>query len=60
MPLIIFTFAFNSETKEGTFAGNVEPQTALSILQNLVIANAVNKATSSAIKEDKTPDSKKP
>ena len=45
MPLDVFTFAFNPETKEGTFAGNIEPQLALSILQNLVVAHAVQRAT---------------
>jgi len=40
----IFTFSFNPERKEAAFAGNIEIQQALQILQQLVIADAVNKA----------------
>jgi len=42
--IITFSFAFNPETKEGTFAGTCDPMMALSILQQLLIANAIQKA----------------
>ena len=41
MSFIVFTFAFNPETQEGTFAGNCEPMAALSILQQLIVASMV-------------------
>ena len=40
----IFTFSYNPETKEAAYAGNISLPEALNILQNLVIADAVNKA----------------
>ena len=48
--MIIFTFALNPQTQEATFAGNIEPQMALQILQQLVIAEAIRKAKE--VKED--------
>lgn len=36
--IILFSFALNLETKEATFAGSVDPQKALHILQDIVIA----------------------
>lgn len=42
--MFIFTFTFNPETQEAAFAGNIEIQQALQILQQLVIADAVKKA----------------
>ena len=42
--LIIFSFALNPETQEAAIAGNIEPQVALQILQQLVIANAIKQA----------------
>ena len=39
---LIFTFTVNTETKQIAFAGNMEPQAALSMLQQLVIADAIN------------------
>lgn len=51
---LIFTFTANTETKEMVFAGNMEPQAALSMLQQLVIADAINKAQAAkSIKENK-------
>lgn len=44
MPLITFTFALQTETKEAAFSGNVEPQAALRLLQQIVIDLAVAKA----------------
>lgn len=41
---IIFTFTFNTETQEAAIAGNVGVQQALQLLQQLAIADAVNKA----------------
>jgi len=37
--LITFSFAFDTEKKAGTFAGNCEPVVALQILQTLIYAN---------------------
>ena len=51
---LIFTFTLNTETKQIAFAGNMEPQAALSMLQQLVIADAINKAQAAkSIKEEK-------
>ena len=44
MPLIIFAFSLKTETQEAAFSGNIEPQVALQILQQLVIANAIKQA----------------
>lgn len=44
MPLILFSFVFNTDTKEAAFSGNIEIQSALSVLQQLAIADAVSKA----------------
>uniref|UniRef100_A0A6M3J328 Uncharacterized protein n=1 Tax=viral metagenome TaxID=1070528 RepID=A0A6M3J328_9ZZZZ len=38
MPLIICSFAFNTDNKEGVIIANVPDLIALQILQNLVIA----------------------
>jgi hypothetical protein len=43
--MIIFTFSYNPVTQEAAFAGNIGLQEALQLLQGLVIADAVNKAT---------------
>ena len=47
---IIFTFTFNPETKEGTFAGNIEPVAALHILQDLVVAEMMRRASNNGSK----------
>ena len=44
MPQVIFTFTVNTDTQEAAIAGNIEPQVALQILQQLVIANAIKQA----------------
>ena len=44
MPQIIFTFTVNTDTQEAAIAGNIEPQVALQMLQQLVIANAIKQA----------------
>ena len=50
---LIFAFTINPETKEATFSGNVQPAVALKILQDIVIADAVNKAETSKKPKDK-------
>ena len=42
--LLVFTFAFDTETKEAAVGGNMESQVALGVLQNIVIAQAVGQA----------------
>jgi len=44
MPLIIFTFFLNTETQEAALAGNIPPQQALQVLQQIVIAEAIKQA----------------
>jgi len=44
MPLIIFTFFLNTKTKEAALAGNIPPQQALQVLQQIVIAEAIKQA----------------
>lgn len=44
MPQLIFTLTINTETQEATFAGNMEAQVALQVLQQIVIADAISKA----------------
>jgi len=52
MPQVIFTFTVNTDTQEAAIAGNIEPQVALQILQQLVIANAIKQARQQEIKEE--------
>lgn len=42
--MLTFTFTINPETQEAVFAGNIEPQAALNVLQQLAIADAIKKA----------------
>lgn len=42
--LLTFTFTVNPEKNEVAFAGNINLQEALNLLQQIVIADAVNKA----------------
>ena len=42
--ILVFTFSIDPEKNEAAFAGNIGLQQALQILQNLVVADAVNKA----------------
>ena len=51
MPLIVFTFSVKTETQEAIFSGNIEPQQALQILQQICIAEAV-KANEQKAKAD--------
>lgn len=58
MPIIIFSFAFNSETKELTYTANIQPpeaqlQVASQILQDALIAQAVQRAGKQAKAADK-------
>jgi len=53
MPLIIFSFAFNPETQEASIAGNVDAEVALQILQKLVVAQAVQRASKAKNKPQK-------
>ena len=48
MSLVLFSFVFDTDTKQAVITGNVEPQTALQVLQSLVIADAIKKAGGSA------------
>jgi len=51
MPLIIFTFSVKTETQEAVFSGNIEPQQALQVLQQIVVAELV-KANEQKAKAD--------
>jgi len=44
MPQIIFAFTMETETKEAVFSGNVSPATALQVLQEIVVAQAIANA----------------
>lgn len=46
--LLIFAFSQDTKTLERTWAGNIDPQIALQILQGLAIADAVQKAAQAA------------
>jgi len=50
--LINFSFAFDTDTKQGTMAGNIEPQAALNLLIGLIIADAIKKANKDKEVED--------
>lgn len=54
MAKIIFAFSYDTETTEGTFTGNIDPQLALQILQNLVIADSVQRITAQQKTENVT------
>lgn len=53
MPLITFSFAFDTESKEAAMAGNVDVLNALNILQQIVIADAVAKVEAARKKAEK-------
>ena len=53
MPQIIFAFTFNTDTQEAAFSGNIEIQPALSVLQQIAIADAVKKATAHSVGKGK-------
>ena len=42
--MLTFTFTINPETQEAVFAGNIEPQAALNVLQQLTLAQLVKDA----------------
>ena len=44
MPLIVFTFSVKTETQEAALAGNIPPQQALQVLQQIVVAELVKQA----------------
>jgi hypothetical protein len=44
MPLILFSFCFETTTKEAAVGGNIDPQVALQVLQQIVVASLVEKA----------------
>ena len=53
MPLIIFSFSLKTETQEAVFAGNIGIQQALQVLQQLTIADAIQKAKEQAEIDEK-------
>jgi len=53
MPLILFSFVLQTETQEAAIAGNVPPQQALNILQQLVIAQLVKDAQEKVREKEK-------
>ena len=48
MTQLIFTFTTNMETQETTFAGNIEPQIALQVLQSIVVQTAAKQLQNEA------------
>jgi len=48
--ILTFTFSINQETKEAVFAGNIEPVAALHILQDLVVAEMMRRASNDGSK----------
>ena len=42
--LLVFTFAFDTETKEAAVGGNIDSQFALGVLQSIIIAQAIAKS----------------
>lgn len=48
--ILLFAFSIDQDTKEATFAGNIEPQVALQILQSIVIVEAVKQARQNEVK----------
>ena len=49
--LLIFSFAFDTETNEAAFAGNIGLQQALVVLQNIVVAELVRRQKVEPAKE---------
>ena len=43
-PLIIFAFAFDPSTQRANWSGNISPEQAVNLLQQIAIANAVRMA----------------
>lgn len=48
--MLTFTFTLNPDTQEATFAGNIDVQVALQILQQLTVAEMIRR--SKATKEE--------
>ena len=42
--LLLFSFSLNTETNEATFAGNIDTQQAVQVLQQLAMADMLQKA----------------
>ncbi len=42
--ILMFTLAFNPDTKEAAWTGNLDMQTASKILQDVIVAELVKKA----------------
>ena len=53
MSLILFAFSFNPDNQEAAFSGNVEAEVALTILQRIVVAQAVQRTANQAKAADK-------
>ena len=56
MPLILFSFSFNPETKEVAFTGNIEPELAYQILHQIIVAEGVKAALEQAKEKVKLDD----
>ena len=54
MPLMIFSFAFDTDSKQVALGGNIDPQVALQILQQIVVASLVEKAKGDGAKPPET------
>ena len=52
MTLLLFSFSYNIETKEAAMAGNIEATQALTILQQIVISQAIAAAKEEKPKEE--------
>lgn len=50
---LIFTFTMNLGTKEVTYSGNIAPAVALKVLQDIVIADALDTAEAARKKAEK-------
>jgi hypothetical protein len=46
MPMMMFAFTFNPDTKEVVSTGNITPDAALQIVQSIVISEAIKAAQS--------------
>ena len=53
MALLIFSFSLNKDTNEAVFSGNITPQVALQLLQNIVIQSAIKQLQDEAVKKAK-------
>ena len=53
--LVTYSFAFDTETNRGIASGNVDANVALSILQRIIVASAVQKAVEEATPTEAVP-----